>query len=101
MSANGPESSTGAPVRGLLISNGSGEDRIAAQLAQRWREAEPGLELRALALVGEGLFYQQAGIELLAPRFSPPSQGFAYLRPGLLAADFRAGLGGHLLRSLH
>ncbi|HEY9842157.1 MAG: lipid-A-disaccharide synthase-related protein [Candidatus Sericytochromatia bacterium] len=87
-------------MRALLISNGSGEDLIAAQLGRRWRERQPGLELRALALVGEGLFYQRAGIELLPPRFTPPSQGFAYLHPGLLWQDFQAGLGRHLLQSL-
>lgn len=87
-------------MRILLISNGSGEDRIATQLAIRWRELEPQTHFKALALVGSGLFYQQAGIELLAPRFSPPSQGFAYLHPGLLLKDFQAGLGQHLLTSL-
>lgn len=87
-------------MRVLLISNGNGEDRIAVQLGQRWRESEAELALSALALVGSGAFYQQAGIPLLPPRFSPPSQGFAYLRPGLLATDFRAGLGAHLRASV-
>lgn len=87
-------------MRVLLISNGSGEDRIAAQLGKRWREAEPAIELQALALVGSGLFYQQAGIKLLPPRFTPPSQGFAYLDPKLLWQDFKAGLGNHLQASL-
>ncbi|MEZ0369499.1 MAG: lipid-A-disaccharide synthase-related protein [Candidatus Sericytochromatia bacterium] len=87
-------------MRALLISNGSGEDLIAAQLGRRWRSRQPGLELKALALVGEGLFYQRAGIELLPPRFTPPSQGFAYLHPRLLWQDFQAGLGRHLLQSL-
>lgn len=86
--------------RALLISNGSGEDRIAAQLGMRWREAVPGIELEALALVGTGTFYLQAGIPLVSQGFSPPSQGFAYLNPALLLKDFQAGLGGHLLRSL-
>ncbi|PKL77107.1 MAG: hypothetical protein CVV27_06870, partial [Candidatus Melainabacteria bacterium HGW-Melainabacteria-1] len=87
-------------MRVLLISNGSGEDRIAVQLARAWRMVEPELELEALVLVGEGLFYQRAGIELLPPRFNPPSQGFAYLHPDLLWQDVCAGLGRHLRQSL-
>lgn len=87
-------------MRVLLISNGSGEDRIAAQLATVWRRCQPELELQALALVGSGLFYQQAEVHLLPPRFNPPSQGFAYLHPGLLLKDFQAGLSRHLQQSL-
>ncbi len=87
-------------MRVLLISNGSGEDRIAAQLGHRWRACQSDLQLQALALVGQGLFYQQAQIELLPPRFMPPSQGFAYLDPKLLWQDFKAGLGTHLVNSL-
>lgn len=87
-------------MRVLLISNGNGEDRIAAHLGRRWRERQDGLSLQALALVGSGLFYTQARIPLLPPRFSPPSQGFAYLNPRLLLRDFQAGLGGHLCKSI-
>lgn len=87
-------------MRVLLISNGNGEDRITAHLGRRWRESRDGLSLQALALVGSGLFYTQARIPLLPPRFSPPSQGFAYLKPHLLLKDFQAGLGAHLRKSI-
>lgn len=87
-------------MRLLLISNGNGEDRIAAALAQAWIKQEPQTQISALALVGQGEFYRDAGIPLLTPRFSPPSQGFAYLHPRLLWRDLRAGLGSHLSASL-
>lgn len=87
----------------LIISNGSGEDWIGVQLAKAWRAQQPGSEgpdIQALALVGQGAFYQEAGIPLLKAGFSQPSLGFAYLKPQLLWHDFRAGLGQHLRASL-
>ncbi|MGV3524159.1 MAG: lipid-A-disaccharide synthase-related protein [Candidatus Sericytochromatia bacterium] len=86
-------------ARLLLLSNGSGEDRIGASLARAWLAARPHDTLQALPLVGGGAFYAAAGIPLLGDRFQPPSQGFAYLHPGKLWRDFAAGLGGHLWRS--
>ncbi len=83
-------------MRGLIISNGSGEDRIGVSLAQAWQQQDPELELEALALVGAGHFYQAAQISLRPVHFTPPSQGFAYLHPKLLWQDFRGGLGRHL-----
>lgn len=82
-----------------FISNGSGEDKIGAILAQTWRKYRPQDQLSALALVGTGKFYQEVGVELLLSPFAPPSAGFAYLNPLKLAGDFRAGLGSHLCRA--
>jgi len=86
-------------VRLLLISNGSGEDRIAAEIASCWRVQAPETEIQALALVGTGTAYTEAGIASLPPRFSPPSAGFAYLNPRLLWHDLGAGLLPHLIQS--
>ena len=83
-------------MRALMVSNGSGEDRIAVALARAWQKQEPDLELEALALVGKGDFYTEAQIPLRPVQFSPPSEGFAYLHPGLLWQDLRGGLGRHL-----
>lgn len=83
-------------MRGLIISNGSGEDRIGLALAQAWRQAVPELELEALALVGSGHIYQSAQIPLRPLHFTPPSQGFAYLHAGLLWQDLRGGLARHI-----
>ncbi len=82
-----------------LIANGSGEDRIGAEFARVWRELNPEIQIQALPLVGSGLFYQQAGISLLKDGFTPPSQGFAYLKPSLLLKDLQAGVLPHLQQS--
>lgn len=84
----------------LLVSNGSGEDRIGAECARVWRRLDPRIQIQALPLVGSGLFYQQAGVPLLKAGFEPPSQGFAYLKPALLVKDLQAGLLPHLRESL-
>lgn len=83
----------------LFLSNGSGEDKIAAVLAQTWRKTRPQDILSGLALVGKGNFYTEADIPVLPRQFSPPSAGFAYLNPLKLVNDFRAGLGGHLFQT--
>ncbi|MBF2054100.1 MAG: hypothetical protein IGS03_11670 [Candidatus Sericytochromatia bacterium] len=83
----------------LILSNGSGEDRIGAEIAQAWRRQRPDDLIQALALVGTGTAYRAAGVELLPPCFSPPSAGFAYLQPRLLWRDLRAGLLPHLQQS--
>lgn len=83
----------------LILSNGTGEDRIGAALARTWRLYFPQDYLEALVLVGTGRFYQEMGIPVRAVQFEPPSAGFAYLNPVLLWRDFQAGLGGHLWRS--
>jgi len=88
-----------ATKRILILSNGSGEDKIASVLARTWLQTRPQDSLAALALVGKGDFYTSAGITLLSHSFSPPSAGFAYLHPLKLLKDFRAGLGGHLAQT--
>ena len=88
------------PQQILLISNGSGEDYVGLKVAQAWQQARPQDSLSALALVGEGTFYREAGIVMRPVHFTPPSQGFAYLHPGKLWNDLRAGLAGHLYRAL-
>lgn len=84
----------------LILSNGSGEDRIGAAIAVAWQTLLPDSQIQALALVGQGQAYTEVGIDLLPPRFSPPSAGFAYLQPGLLWRDLRAGLLPHMYQSL-
>lgn len=80
----------------LLLSNGNGEDRIAVQLAREWYQASPQDILLAMPLVGPGLFYQQAGIRIVGQSFTPPSEGFAYLNPGILWHDIQAGVINHI-----
>ena len=76
-------------TRLLLVSNGHGEDVIAATVAGHLRAA--GLDLAAVPLVGRGGAYAAAGIPVLGPADDHPSGG--YLLTGLRPAwdDLRAG----------
>lgn len=73
----------------LLVSNGHGEDVIAATLARRLRAA--GFELAAAPLVGRGRAYDAAGVAVLGPRDDHPSGGYLLSGPRALFGDLRAG----------
>lgn len=77
-------------TRILFVSNGVGEDLIAARIAA---ELPPGTTVVAYPLVGLGAY--PASVPLLAPRRALPSGGFS-LRTGLrgLGADLMSGLVG-------
>ncbi|MDR7511334.1 MAG: hypothetical protein QN147_04835, partial [Armatimonadota bacterium] len=77
-------------TRILFVSNGVGEDLIAARIAA---ELPPGTAVAAYPLVGQGAY--PAGVPLLNPRRALPGGGFS-LRSGLrgLRADLRDGLVG-------
>jgi uncharacterized protein (TIGR03492 family) len=76
----------------LFVSNGVGEDMIAARIIDEL----PGqdMAITAYPLVGSGVY--PASIPLLDPRRDMPSAGFSF-RAGSrgLIADVRAGLVGH------
>ncbi len=76
----------------LFISNGHGEDAIGAFLAKTMLELQPNLELEALPIVGRGTPYEQAGIRVLGPRWSPPSGGFTFTSLELFLKDWRDGM---------
>ena len=84
-------------TRLLLVSNGHGEDVIAATLARRLRAA--GFGLAAAPLVGRGRAYDAAGVVVLGPRDEHPSGGYLLSGPRALIGDLRAGwLGSTLAR---
>jgi uncharacterized protein (TIGR03492 family) len=75
----------------LFISNGHGEDLIAARLAKPLlRNAE--LEIKALPIVGAGSAYSAIGIPLVMGGENMPSGGFIRNGPRNLMMDLRAGL---------
>lgn len=84
----------------LLISNGHGEDLMAAQIASLLRENLPGAGVMAMPLVGSGAAYTKRGFELVGPTQVLPSGGF--LRNSLknLWMDLRAGLFSLTLRQI-
>ncbi|HZJ10582.1 MAG TPA: hypothetical protein VFD39_12860 [Trueperaceae bacterium] len=90
--AQRPDGPGRARVRLLIISNGHGEDAIAAKLASGLSRALPWLELEAFPLVGVGDAYQAAGVRVVGPRRSLPSAGLTLHHPRLLRDDLKAGL---------
>ena len=76
----------------LFVSNGHGEDAIGAYLAKTMLELQLDLEVLAVPIVGRGNPYEQAGIRVLGPRWSPPSGGFTYTSFKHFMQDWRDGL---------
>ncbi len=84
----------------LFISNGHGEDLMAAQIASLLRGNLSGVRVMAMPLVGSGAAYTKRGLGLVGPTRVLPSGGF--LRNSLknLWMDLRAGLFSLTLRQI-
>ncbi|HZO93821.1 MAG TPA: hypothetical protein VFB22_08610 [Candidatus Baltobacteraceae bacterium] len=74
----------------LFVSNGHGEAAIAAAIAARVRDLDPGLRTEHLPLVGEAHGAQP--FPDVGPRRTMPSGGLVVMNPRALARDVRAGL---------
>ncbi len=79
-------------TRLLVVSNGHGEDFIAARLGEALLARMPGLEIEAFPLVGLGAQLERAGLRVAGPRRRLPADGFTMHDPRLLWRDLRAGL---------
>lgn len=77
-------------TRVLLVSNGHGEDTIAASVGCILRAA--GIAVAGLPLVGEGHAYDRAAIDTFGPRHALPSGGYTLHRASNAWNDLRAGL---------
>lgn len=77
-------------MRIALVSNGHGEDVIAASVGQALIEL--GGEPVAVPVVGDGRAYEEVGIGVRGPRRSFPSGGYTVRSGGAFMADLRAGL---------
>jgi uncharacterized protein (TIGR03492 family) len=88
----------------LLISDGHGEDWVAAQIAhQLQRLSHAPIELLAFPMVGEGHTFERLGIPLALKTRVLPSGGFTFKSSRHLWLDLRSGLasyGSHLVRSV-
>ena len=83
---------TSGRKRGVLfISNGHGEDLIAARIISRL-PANGTLLISALPVVGKGRAYEGLGVGLIDEGREMPSGGFICNGPRNLAMDLRAGL---------
>ena len=75
----------------LIVSNGHGEDAIAARLATALRRLRPGARMGAFPLVGEGEAYERAGVPLVFRSRPMPSGGFGWQDPRAFVQDVAAG----------
>ncbi|NBC96940.1 MAG: lipid-A-disaccharide synthase, partial [Deinococcus-Thermus bacterium] len=81
-----------APPTLLLISNGHGEDVVAARLARAFAEVRPDLRIRALPTVGDGGAYGDGPALRIGPLRRLPSGGMTMRGVAAFVADVRAGL---------
>lgn len=79
-------------MRLLIISNGHGEDFIAARLGEALQARLPHLQIEAFPLVGTGERLVQAGLRVEGPRRRLPADGFTMHHPQLIWRDLKAGL---------
>ncbi len=78
----------------LVVSNGRGEDYVAARVLERLRARAPGLRVAAFPLVGSGERLAASGVEVVGPRRDLPSGGLTLHSLRSLRDDLRAGLLG-------
>jgi uncharacterized protein (TIGR03492 family) len=82
-------------ARVLFVSNGHGEDGIAAKIIDRMvrlgETAPLAMELAAWPMVGDGAVYRRRDIAIVGAPNTLPSEGFATLDAGLFWRDLRAG----------
>ncbi|ARV61567.1 hypothetical protein BZZ01_25675 [Nostocales cyanobacterium HT-58-2] len=79
-------------LRLLVLSNGHGEDVIAARIVQELLQTRHPPEIFALPLVGQGHAYQELGIPLVGSVRTMPSGGFIYMDGRQLMRDVQGGL---------
>jgi len=82
----------------LCLSNGHGEDAIAARVLTQLQAQAAAPAIAALPIVGEGEAYRRAGISRIGPIQPMPSGGFIYMDRRQLWRDLRGGLIGLALR---
>lgn len=75
----------------LIVSNGHGEDAIAARLATALWRLRPGARMGAFPLVGPGEAYERAGVPLVFRSKPMPSGGFGWQDPRAFLRDVAAG----------
>lgn len=78
--------------RVLFLSNGHGEDLIAAKIIEELTTGGPPLVITALPVVGTGTAYRRREIPLLMEGRDLPSGGFVRLGLRNLLMDLKAGL---------
>lgn len=75
----------------LVISNGFGEDTIAAGIIEEILRLPEAPRVRVMPLVGEGRAYQRLGVDVIGPRQLMPSGGLILEGWSNILTDLRAG----------
>lgn len=76
----------------LVVSNGHGEDIIAATVIKEILEIDPGIWIEVVPLVGEGRVFGGLPVRILGQRLDMPSGGFARQSLKMFWEDLKAGL---------
>ena len=76
----------------LFLSNGHGEDVIAATIATKVRELAPAIKIMAYPVVGYGDAYRRADLPVVGVQQAMPTGGFILKGAGNLWKDLKAGL---------
>ena len=76
----------------LVLSNGHGEDGIAASIIEQLCIIADKLEIQALPIVGTGYVYSKLGIPIIGEVQQMPSGGFIYMGGNPLWQDLNDGL---------
>ena len=83
-------------IKLLILSNGHGEDAIAARIVEQLLAANQSSpaswELAVLPLVGEGHAYAHLPVSILGATQVMPSGGFIYMDSRQLWRDLQGGL---------
>jgi len=80
----------------LFISNGYGEDMVAAHIAKAMQRHAPHIAVKGFPTVGSGAFYNKMGLELAGTGPDLPSEGFVRSF-GDAVNDIRHGFFGETL----
>lgn len=75
----------------LFLSNGFGEDTIAASIVEEIQRIDGAPRVLAMPLVGEGQAYQRLGVDIVGPRRLMPSGGLILTGWSNIITDIRAG----------
>lgn len=76
----------------LLISNGHGEDVIAAAILENLLQKAKGLRVQVMPIVGEGNAYRSLDVKLLGPLKTLPTGGFMRQNLTNFFRDLKGGL---------
>ncbi|TAF09647.1 MAG: hypothetical protein EAZ77_04605 [Nostocales cyanobacterium] len=83
---------TSSRLQLLVLSNGHGEDIIAARIIKELQGLSSPPDIFALPLVGEGRAYQKLNVPCIGKVQAMPSGGFIYMDSRQLMRDLRGGL---------